>query len=138
MNISNSTTKCISKIDHIETTEDITSLAENYRKYTSVSKKQKRDPSIQNPYSKDQFNIYKNYLRLKRKVKSYYDAQKHSNPSSNNRIPSTTNATIAVTPESDNVHETPPTNTTTVVTPDTAIAATSESECNSKDCNCLG
>ena len=70
MSISPSIAKCLSKITQIESTQDISSLEKNYRNYHSLLRKQKKNPLLQNPYSKDNFNTYNTYLRLKRKVTS--------------------------------------------------------------------
>jgi hypothetical protein len=64
MNISPSIAKCLLKITKIESTQDITSLEKNYCNYHSLLHKQKKDPLLQNPYSKDNFNTYNTYLRL--------------------------------------------------------------------------
>ncbi len=64
MSISPSIAECQSKITKIESTQEIISLEKNYCNYHSLLCKQKKDPLLQNPYSKDNFNTYNTYLRL--------------------------------------------------------------------------
>ena len=75
MNSSSSIEKCQSKITHIEGTRDIMSLQKNFRNYHSFMRKQKKYPSLQNTFSKDDFNTYNTYLGLKRKISNYHKAQ---------------------------------------------------------------
>jgi hypothetical protein len=129
MNISPSITKCLSKITKIESTRDITSLEKNYRNYHSFLRKQKKDPLLQNPYSKDNFNTYNTYLRLKRKVTNYYKAQE------------------AITLSQKSIPSIKKRKRPTKVTPDCTINRLDKNSNNknnnnqyncTNDCNCLG
>ena len=75
-----SISKCKQKILDIQNNYSIKLLYENNLKYRRVLAQQKKDSSIQNPYSKTDFNLYKNYQKLERKVKKYYEVQASKKP----------------------------------------------------------
>lgn len=130
MSISPSIAKCLSKITQIESTQDISSLEKNYRNYHSLLRKQKKNPLLQNPYSKDNFNTYNTYLRLKRKVTNYYKTQEAIK---------TSHKCITSFKKRKRLRQSP-----TKATPDYTInrlndKSNNHNQCNNNDdCNCLG